>query len=1163
MDTTPPTTAHAHRPNVICAPRTDHPGAKTARDLARHIGLAVFFAVFFAGLSALLASEALAVDDQGRTRDERMADFRENPPPECQREDGSYQRLRARVPGSECEQRATEELEDWRAEDEANSEDGSQEGTGSGGDDENAPSPASESNTPADDAGSGGTDDYGFNEVDRSEPAYKAYTISDYQFAFYLPDDQDASWFWSSGKKFQNFSNDINNQIASAIFMIYVLIMKGTMMLLGWVLDLDLVTALRDTIAAGMTDIGNTIIGSGPAFTTFVKIMWGLGVAAVVFALFRARVASAAGKVLTMVVVTAIAAIIVMFPGKAIDYYTGIVGGMTDGVLTLASGEEGSQNGSGTTITDGYMDQMWEAYVIVPFGQIQVSYDPEVAADYDEKALATPGEERADALKSLGEDEESVATRASTMDYVMHQVWAGATAIFGLFAVLILLLLSSVVLAYQLIAIVALITLPVWLWFAILPAGGIPSKIVGWFLVIIADVVLVHLMLALFVLVNESILTVETPDEDMALILRFLLSVISGIAVIAMVFAGRNILKTTLTGRALTSGGSGLYAAQMLSRKGGDLKDTVAGTISGPSSSGTNSSEGYVNPRTAEARNQAASADSGHSGVDEADNELNEKRRAEHGEAPIDDRTKSQKNKEALKRFGGMAERIGWNTAGGTAKAGGRLMKAGGHAAKRLPLAGMMAARSGFMPFETAAAFGGVGAAAGAGVASGAAGLSRDKLKEKGRSRIERRRQQQIERKNAGVYASDEARDAHDTLAAQQYDDWKGNYSRAESDAEDEYNRLYEPTEDQPANDGPANEHEEHTGPSSVADPREGPAEGEAPSAPYERPENIPAAANFNEQTGAVWGTYDPATESAPIAPAGYTGETAAYQNPANEDGSRTTPTGTYLFTPHGQSRPDRKHYDHRGLGADERRGAYDQEEELRKGSRPREERRGDGEHAQRLRGEEAREDQLRADQREGIVADGYTKFDDWHADNKRKLFGEKPTPKSGERSEDFLQREATWNNQMRNYDPANYTPGGGQGHGQGQNQQPQRVQRDKEWIKQNDPEAWNNIFNERVSDRLTPQQISSVEKGMDIEANPEDQRKPYDQPLIQENASTTLKENITAGLHTREEMETGMKRPEDTDQAGWQRFRDRLSTVRNTRRGQENTPDPPGEGSP
>lgn len=1026
---------------------------------------------------------------------------------------------------------------------------------------------------------SGGSGDYGFAEVDDSQPAYKQYTITDYKFAFFQPDTNGIAKallgvLATLGNEIGTMFAEMNNGYASMIFMIHVLLMKLAFVVLEWVLTLNLVTTLEQTISTGMSDIGNEILGSPGAFTGFVKVMWALGVAALVLYLLKGRVAEASGRALQMIGVTAIAIIIVMMPGKVIDYYAGFTNDISSGMLSLASGEQDSSDPD-STVTEGFLDRMWTPYVLVPWGQIQISSDTGIATQYAEPALATSGEDRPDALEKLAEDEPTVEERASVYSYVMHQVWAIATIIFGICTAAIMLFIAGAVLMYQLIALIALMTMPVWLLFAIFPGGGVTAKTLGWFLALTVDVILAHLMLALFVLVNDAVLSINTPNEDMALILRFLIAIFSGIAVIMMIFSGRSILKNSLTGRSVRSGGGGMLAANLLAQKSGNLASASAAAVRGGSSSGsspTDSSTGYLSPKVQDAKEHAASGSgTDDSDLDAAETELNEKRRAAAGAPQLDDRSKQDIRKDKRGRFAGLAKNVGWKTADGTIGAAGKVGKVGWQTAKRLPAAGLISARSGFMPFETAAAFGGVGAVAAGGAAKGAVGAHKDKARERLAKRAEQRRQRKQEEANAELYTSEEGRDAHDTLAASQLDSWEDEYDKAVADAENEANRYGDYFEEPPITergeegDDPRVDVPESS-PSTAADPRAASGEDNQPGT-YQRPRNIPEDANFNAHSGAVWGTYDPSTNQTPTPPPGYSGSSEVYQNPPNADGSSVKPSGMYLFTPLGATKPDRKHHDHRDLDQNQRMAAYEANERERRAARDSSPlRQGNSPEAIQRRENDRIQDAIRDNQREGIARDGYTSFDDWHSDNMRRQFGERPThPTPGESTEGFMARAEDYDNNVANYDPTDYTPGAAPTDsgerqqtrskiGESQAPQPKRVHRDSAWLQKNDPERWNKHLNQNLSERLSPQQISAVQEARRRDADPAETRSAYDQPVVQEAASARLKDNIRSGLHTKEEMETGMKRPDETDNAGWSRFRQSLATARQARRRHEPT---------
>lgn len=964
----------------------------------------------------------------------------------------------------------------------------------------------------------------GFARPANTEPAYKAYDADQYEFAFYVAEDDQAS-FYQAGKKTLNAISDMLNSIASIIFIVYVLFMKGSVTALEWVLGVNLVENLRDAVSDGISSMGNTLIGDGNSFSSYVKLVWALGAGAIIYFLFRARVALALGSLLKMLVVTALAAIIILKPGDAIDLYTDATNAASNTVLSMAAGEEGGDPEN--TVTEEYLDEMWEAYVIIPFGQIQVSSDTGVAKEYGEQALATDPEERPYALEGI-KDEEGVEDRAQASMWVMHVVWAMVTLIFGLCAGLLLLAVSAVVLVFQFIALIAFMTLPIWLWFAIFPAAGVTEKLLGWFINLNLDVIFAKLMLALFVVVNTAILGISLPSEDMSLILRFLISLLSGIAAIMFVFGLRGVIQASSFGRSGMGGGGltsrGLSAASLLA-SGGGLASTASG-VAGNSGKSAASGADYAHPAVAKKEREVGEVGAGRGSKDKLGkmaHDQNEASRAEKGESPIDGRSGKRKAADAGKRGAAAAGKVGWQATKAGGRATGRAGRIGKEAAKRLPKAGIVSAQSGFSPMETTAAFGGVGAAAGFGAAWGAAGATKDKAKDGVRSLAARRRQNKEEKAQAERFAA-VGEELTEKTGARMEEDLVQRDDAVEEDARQAYineNPQTRREESDPGSGGSANPYKED-------------------AFPERPPEGVPEDASYDPQTGVISGTHhNPGTEEPPRAPEGYTRHMEPQESENGELGSR------YVFTPDSDAKTMRGQ-------------AYDQAEGTRRASRERGYAMRPGAGSYRPDGQgsfykdgatpeerarDAREDQMRDSQRDRIVDRGYSNFDDFHAAKKQDLADQgydvtnyapekNAPPPEGERPGQSAARSSG----QPEAGTGQSMSGGASG----------RAHPTAEQIKQNDPEGFAQYYNPRASGEFSSQEYKAMKEAKSRRADPARSQGSWDQTYLMEAASQRVQEGIRNG-DSNEAIIAGMKEPEEKEGQPAKKFQDRLRHVNDT----------------
>jgi hypothetical protein len=938
------------------------------------------------------------------------------------------------------------------------------------------------------------TGDFAKSAAD-GELLYKTYPITKYEFAFYQPESK----AWQFGKKLGQAVSAGINQWASALYILYVIVMTISMALIQAVLSLNLVENMSDTVSEKMSALGNTVIGNGGNFTAFVKLVWALGVAAIVFYLFRSRVSRAFGALLQMIVITAISVMIISSPGQVIQWYTGITNSLSNTVLAVGMGEDAAESGTASMPTE-FANTMWENYVILPWAQIQVSSDPGVAKEYGEQALATDKADRPDALEGI-KDKEGVDPRASETDSVMHVTWALTTLIFGLIISTLLIIMAGIILVAQIIALVAILTSPIWLWFAIFPAGGVTSKMFGWFLGINIDVILLKLILGIFLAVNSAILTADVDGEEMLLVMRFILSILSAVAVIMLVMGLRAVMQEVLSGRSGFGGGgsAGMLAMRMASDAGskvmGESKSATGGSSGARGSSymspvtsavqgGGGGEKGREAEREAEGGDKSKDRNGGNGGkkgrLGKLQKEKDEARRAQYGEKPIDDRNKKQKAADIGKNTAKRAGSIGWKATKTGAGAAGATAKVGASVGKRLPKAGMMAAKSGFMPMETAAAFGGLGAAAGYGAAAGAMGRGKEKVKEAGKGILNNAREAREESKNAERFTS-EGEEMTEQRAETKASNDRDRYDKAEEAALQEY---------------------------QAANPQHG---GEYPE---EAPQGMPENGKYHpEQGGIITGSLK--KDDMPPNVEGYTPSVENLTNKKGQSAGRQ-----YTLTPNEAPGVMRSK-------------AF--------------------ENAESARPDGPRQEAL--DQQQGIVASGYSNYDKFHADKLGQLKKEVPkAPATGESQEAFETRRDEARDKVQNYNPAQNAPpptgdtSTGKVPGAAETSSVQNTPYPSvEEIKKIDPEGFKKFSEPRLSQEFKdPLQRSAVEQSRSLAADPNRSRGAYDVTYYMEHARADVAEGIRRG-DSNQSIITGMNKPESQDGAEMKSFHDRARDITNS----------------
>ncbi len=934
----------------------------------------------------------------------------------------------------------------------------------------------------------------GFADVVQDKPSYEAYPLSHYQFAFFIPDDQEAGWFFSE-KKAQNAIADWANGQASGIFVVYVMFMRAAVTILEWVLTLDLVTSMNQVISEGIRGIGEGLIGSPGAFSIGVKIAWLVGMCAVALHVLRARMASAMGTAAVMLIMTAVCVMVISNSGQVIKWYTGFTNALASEVMTMASGHEG-EPGTQDDETRQALDQMWESFVIVPFGYIQVSSDTAVAARYDEQALATPLEDRPDALEGI-QDEPGVQERASNIDWIMHIVWALVTLLFGVMMALLMLAAGMVVLVFEFVAIIALLTMPVWLLFSIIMVAGLSRQMLMWFVNINLDVIFAHLIIALFTRLVTVVLGLNTVGEDMALIMRFLLALGCGIAVFMLVFGIRSVVRASSFGR------SGLVDTGGMGRKAGVAVAAMSGgTGAGTSAAGALGSAGSSSGGTGD-KHQALSGGSGEQGaaggastrMDNIEKRRNEADRKERGEEPPDNRSGKKKTWDRLGKVGANTGGIAWNSAGTAGKVG---KAAVGAAAKKIPKAGLVAARSGFSPFETAAAFGGADvAAAGGALWGGAASKGGSRRTQSGI--VGRFRQRQQDKKAAARFEKDGEELTEKAAARMEEDDLRRD-AAVEQNAREAYLE------------------------------NEQPATASGGAYPAQAPVGTPEGAAYDPQTGAV--TMDAADgQEAPEGPAGYQYSTQTSAPPGQ------APREQHVWTPNKDPAAMRgEAYDR----AETERRAQREEAYKARGSV------SDGalvtdangnvsrDHASRTeRDRDAAEDRMRDNQRAGIVAAGGSSFDGHHAANRQRMAANPPQKGQNESQQSFERRKAAHENKVKNYDPARNAPKPAFSSSSPSLQE----------IKDKDPEGFRKHYANRAKQEFSPDQYKRMKEAKERREDPLRSRGSWDQTPYMETARKQVKEGINRG-DSDGSIITGMKEPESGEGPQMQRFQDRLRQV-------------------
>lgn len=544
---------------------------------------------------------------------------------------------------------------------------------------------------------------------------HEKYAITDYVFAYY-EGEQDGWWIFGEGVEdtTKKLMYATFNSFASAVFLMHLLFMKTAVTVMQWVLTVDLIDALKGTISGGIRSMGQALIGSGADFSGYVKIMWALGLLAVAWAFLKRQVVAATGHLLKLVLLSAFALFVVLNPGAVIDTYSSFTTAGSNAVFATAArigGDDFSGAGERPTVSEGFLNTLWEAYVIAPWAQIQISSDPRVANEHAEEMLSTSTEDRPDKLEGI-KDEKGVDPRATLEDAVMHIVLATTTLIFGLAVVIVCLVLSLLVFVFEAISIVALIALPVWLLFAIFPAGGLPFKLGMWFIHINVDVLLGKLALSLFVTVCAATVGLGAQtSEDMRLITSFLVSIIAGIGVWVLIFNVRSILRASSFGR----------TSVLRSPAGHPAGAAPAPAASAPAEAA----------ETGASQRMSYASDNVRKAMDRVENERNEAGRQQAGMPPMDSRSRGRKVFETARSAAMVAGSYASAGAGAAATAG----KAG-HAVHKA------AASGNYMPSEMAAAIlkhAAAPAARGGARAAGAAGAGALRRMDPGSAYNERR----------------------------------------------------------------------------------------------------------------------------------------------------------------------------------------------------------------------------------------------------------------------------------------------------------------------------------------------------------------------------------------------------------------------------------------